>query len=92
MVGTVGWQKFVQVFVVYFCLPGSYRLQELMCNVAIHEGAEAEGGGHPPSPRQHLQSTVPSVTQGSPDLAVPMMPTHPIPCTVSQAQPTWLLP
>lgn len=64
-------------FFSFFFLPGSYRLQELMCNVTFHEGAEAEGGSHPPTPGHHLQSTVPSVTQGSPNLTVPMMPVHP---------------
>ncbi len=41
--------------------PCSDRLQQLMSHMALHEGAETEGGD-PPGSVHHLQGPVPGVT------------------------------
>jgi len=56
--------------------PCSDRLQQLMSHMALHEGAETEGGD-PPGSVHHLQGPVPGVTQRGPDCWIRMVPaTH----------------
>ena len=50
------------------CSPGSDRLEQLVCHMALHEGAEAEGGGYPLSFTQHLYRCIPGITEGTPHL------------------------
>ena len=56
--------------------PGTHGLEKVVCNVAVHEGVEAQRLSQALSLSQNLQRAVPSITQGSPNLTVLMMPTH----------------